>query len=92
MMGTLYGCIGLICLPILMLVAMGSGAFTQHAQGQSGSPAPAAPIAGMMFVMGLSLPVLYGMMGFVFGIIGAAIYNLIARWMGGIEVEVEDLP
>jgi biopolymer transport protein ExbB/TolQ len=28
-------------------------------------------------------------MGFIAGIIGAAIYNLFAKWIGGIEVEVE---
>jgi hypothetical protein len=33
--------------------------------------------------------VFYGIFGFVFGVISAAIYNLIARWIGGIEVEVE---
>jgi len=28
-------------------------------------------------------------MGFVVGIICAAIYNLVAGWIGGIEIEVE---
>jgi hypothetical protein len=35
------------------------------------------------------LPIFYGAMGFILGVIGAFIYNLIARWVGGIEVEVE---
>lgn len=35
------------------------------------------------------MPIIYAVFGFLFGIIGAAIYNLIARWLGGIEVEVE---
>jgi hypothetical protein len=34
------------------------------------------------------IPVLYGVMGFIGGIIGALIYNLVAKWIGGIEVEV----
>jgi hypothetical protein len=42
-----------------------------------------------MFGMGLFMPVIYGVMGFIFGVIGAAIYNLVAGWIGGIEVEVE---
>jgi hypothetical protein len=75
-----------------MLAAM-AGAFAQHAQAQQGAnAAPAAIAAGVMFGMGLFMPVIYGVMGFVFGVIGAAIYNLIARWIGGIEVEVEDVP
>lgn len=87
-MGVLYACMGLIFLPIFMLAAIG-GAFAQHAQGQTASAAPAAVAAGVMFGVGLFMPVIYGVMGFILGIIGAAIYNLVARWIGGIEVEVE---
>jgi len=27
--------------------------------------------------------------GFVFGVIAAAIYNIVAKWVGGIVIEVE---
>jgi membrane protein insertase Oxa1/YidC/SpoIIIJ len=33
-------------------------------------------------------PIFYGVIGFVGGVIFAAIYNLVARMMGGIEVEI----
>ena len=46
-------------------------------------------MGGMMFGFGILMPVIYGVFGFVGGIIMAVIYNLIARWIGGIEVEVE---
>jgi Transmembrane domain of unknown function (DUF3566) len=89
MLGVLYACMGLIVLPIFM-VAAAAGAFAQHAQGaQASSTAPAAVVAGIMFGMALFMPVIYGVMGFIFGVIGAAIYNLVAGWTGGIEVEVE---
>ncbi len=88
MMGVVYACIGLIFLPIFMLAAVG-GAFAQHAQTHTSSAAPAAAVAGIVFGMGLFMPVIYGVMGFIFGIITAAIYNLVARGIGGIEVEVE---
>jgi hypothetical protein len=39
--------------------------------------------------MGILMPVIYGVMGFIGGVIGAAVYNLVARWIGGIELEVE---
>ena len=42
-----------------------------------------------MFAMGILMPVIYGVMGFIGGVIGAAVYNLVARWIGGIELEVE---
>jgi len=67
-----------------------AGAFAQQAQQTQGAAgAPAAAITGIMFGMGIFMPVIYGVMGFVIGVVGAAVYNLIARWIGGIEVEVE---
>jgi hypothetical protein len=60
MLGVLYACMGLIVLPIFML-AVAAGAFAQHAQGaQASSTAPAAVVAGIMFGMGLFMPVIYG--------------------------------
>jgi hypothetical protein len=35
------------------------------------------------------LPIFYGIIGFVGGLISALLYNLIARLVGGIELEVE---
>jgi len=89
MLGVLYACLGLIFLPFIALAAL-AGAFAQQAQhAQGGSSAPAAIATGVMIGFGIMMPVAYGVMGFVFGVIGAAIYNLIASWIGGIEVEVE---
>ena len=89
MMGVLYACMGLIFLPIFALAGL-AGAFAQQSQqAQGAGAAPAALIAAMMFGFGIFMPVFYGVFGFIFGVISAAIYNLIARWIGGIEVEVE---
>jgi len=35
------------------------------------------------------LPIMYGIFGFIGGAIGAWIYNLVAGWIGGIEIELE---
>lgn len=35
---------------------------------------------------------LYPLMGFTGGVFMAACYNLTAKWIGGIEVPVDDLP
>lgn len=78
---------GLLFLPFFAL-AGAAGAFAQHSQ-QDQHAAPAALTAGVMLGLGLFMPIIYAVFGFLFGIIGAAIYNLIARWLGGIEVEVE---
>jgi hypothetical protein len=89
MLGVLYACIGLIFLPFFALAGL-AGAFAQHnQQAQSAPSLPTVQMAGIMFGFGIFIPIIYGVMGFVFGIIVAAIYNLIAAWIGGIEVEAE---
>ena len=85
-LGILHGCIGLIFLPFFALAGM-LGAFAQHTQANQA--APAAIIAGLVLGMGIFMPIIYAVMGFIFGIIGAAFYNLVARWVGGFQIEVE---
>jgi len=34
-------------------------------------------------------PVIYGAMGFVMGALSAFLYNVFAKWVGGIEVQVQ---
>ena len=38
----------------------------------------------------LLLPLFYGLLGFVFTALGCIIYNLVAGWVGGIEIEIGD--
>jgi hypothetical protein len=40
----------------------------------------------------LVLPIFYGIAGFIFTAIGCALYNLVAGWVGGIEVELDSPP
>jgi hypothetical protein len=42
--------------------------------------------------MFLWTPAIHAGLGFAFGLIGSVIYNIIAKWTGGLEVEVRDLP
>ena len=35
------------------------------------------------------MPIIYAIMGFIMGLIGAWLYNLIAKWVGGVQVEFE---
>jgi hypothetical protein len=79
-MAVLYALMGLLFVPFFLFV---------------GSFAPAAADdAGFGFSTGfaLFLPVLYGGFGFVFTLIAAALYNLVAGFVGGIEVELEGAP
>ncbi len=35
------------------------------------------------------LPLCYGLVGFIMSLIGAALYNLVASWVGGIELDLQ---
>ena len=45
--------------------------------------------AGSIVIFALIAIFLYGLLGWVFTAIAVAVYNLAARWVGGIEVEIE---
>jgi hypothetical protein len=82
-MGVLYACMGLLFAPFFLLVGLlGSMA------GQQNSPF--AGIVGV--VVAILLPFFYGAIGFIGGAIGALLYNLFSKWVGGFEVEVELRP
>jgi hypothetical protein len=48
---------------------------------------------GMVMGMGLAavvlLPILYGVFGFIGGVISAFFFNLAAKYVGGLELEVQ---
>jgi hypothetical protein len=72
--GVLYTLIGLLFVPLLAVAAI-------LAPGDE-QPFP------LWFVA--CLPFVYGLMGLVFSAIACLIYNMVAGWVGGIEVEVEE--
>lgn len=38
----------------------------------------------------VAFPLLFGAIGFVLGALGAFIYNIIALWVGGVKVDLEE--
>jgi hypothetical protein len=48
-------------------------------------------VAGVL-IFGLLATVFYAAIGWVMTAIACALYNLVAGWVGGIEVEIEGLP
>lgn len=52
------------------------------------SPMPVGPGIGLLVAM----PFLYLIFGFIFTAIGAWVYNLVAKWVGGIEYTSIELP
>ena len=44
------------------------------------------------FLALLGMPAIFAVCGFVFGIIAALLYNLVAKRFGGIELNIEEAP
>jgi hypothetical protein len=84
MMGTMYGSLGLIFLPLFLLGGFGSLLFGQKSAALSG-------IAMLFFA--ILLPAIYGALGFLMGAFSAWVYNFVARRIGGIRLELRaDVP
>lgn len=43
---------------------------------------------GIFYLFG---PVFMGILGFIFFVLFAGLYNLLAKWLGGFEVEIKDI-
>ncbi len=68
--------------PIAVIAAIAGAAYTGDATGGG------AGLIGTL-VLGLLAAVVYGAMGWVFTALACLLYNLAARWVGGIEVQVD---
>jgi Transmembrane domain of unknown function (DUF3566) len=90
MFGIVHAGMSLLIIPFF-LFAIAISAFVPHASNQTAPNISPAAMLGISIPLIILLPIFYGVMGFVFGIIGAVLYNLVARWIGGFEVEVEEV-
>ena len=83
--GKMYGAVctamGLVFGVIFAAIGSLSSTFAQ-ASGSS-----FLPFAGMGIAAVVMIPIMYGIFGFIGGMIGAAFYNLFAGMVGGIEIE-----
>jgi len=50
-----------------------------------------SPTIQKMGILYLLMPIIMGILGFIFFVIFAAIYNLLAGWLGGFEVEIKSV-
>src|SRR5262245_7168896 len=85
--GAMYAVIGLIFGGIFAIFALvGAGFAGMAAEQGEAIPAFMGPLFGVGAIV--LFPLFYGVMGLVTGAIGAAIYNLLARTVGGLEIEL----
>lgn len=87
-MGAVYFFVGIVVAVVvggMMMVGFGALAGAKD----SGNPL-AGMFAGGFFL--ILAPIFYGILGFIGGLIASGIYNLVARFTGGIEMELTGAP
>jgi hypothetical protein len=86
-LGILYALLGFIVGGVVTMIALVAGAAANKA-GAGGGGGLGAIISGVGAIV--IIPVFYGVLGFIGGIISALIYNVIASFTGGIKFELVD--
>jgi len=84
-LGTLYAAIGLIVGGIFALISL-AGVAMPHPPNAAAHPMPFFILGGAAVII---FPIVYGIAGFIGGIIVAAIYNAVAGVVGGLELVFE---
>lgn len=87
-MGAIYGTMALIIVPFVLLAGLLGAMGAMATAGEHSNPIAALGVVGVV-LLSLCIPVFYGAIGFIAGAIGALIYNLMAKWVGGIQIELQ---
>jgi len=88
-MGGILGVLlGLIIGACVSLVMMAAGSTISMSGGDQNLGAMSGAVS-MLFGAGaiIILPIFYGVFSFIMGALYAALYNVAAKWVGGIEIE-----
>jgi hypothetical protein len=87
-LGKIHGAVGavfgLIAGVILFFVTLLGAAVVPNSRGSNA----AMGVAGGLMIL-IFAPILYGIVGFIAGLISGVVYNLAAGFAGGIEIELE---
>ena len=86
MLAAFYGLLSLLIIPF-MLIFMSVAGMAARSRGGEVFAFPLMLGLGMGFMV--VLPIVYAAIGFVFGVISAWIYNVLAGWIGGLEMEFD---
>ncbi len=78
--GVIYG---------LIFIVLGGAMMAAGGGRDAGMAGGSTLVIGL--VMMIAIPVMYGIIGFIGGIIGALVYNVAAGIVGGIELELENM-
>lgn len=82
--------LGILGILIGIIYSLMFGWLSTFLDTESGLPPFVAPGIGMLTSL-IFMPIIYGIIGFVFGAVGAVVYNFVAKKFGGLEVEISSL-
>jgi hypothetical protein len=92
-LAVLYAFFGLLMVPIIMLMSAAVRLPNPPPQNlPQNFPPNFNPLAIFGGCAALFFPIAYGVMGFISGVIGAALYNVVAKLTGGLEFLVVEAP
>jgi hypothetical protein len=81
-LAVIYGIMSLVfMIPIFLIMSL-----VGAASARTGPQALPAIFSGVFVIF---LPIIYAVLGFIGGVIAAFIYNLVAKWTGGVEFITE---
>lgn len=83
LMGVILGLVWWLVLSPIMIAGMKSS---------MGAASGIGALTGIGFLAIIFFPIFYGIVGFIGGLLYAALYNLVAGWTGGIEMTFEQVP
>jgi hypothetical protein len=90
--GVLYLALGIIIgVPLACVALFFSSIFASSGIDTDTAGAFLVSGVGGAAVYGICVPIIYGVTGFIGGAIMALIYNIVAGFMGGIELELGDV-
>jgi hypothetical protein len=84
----LYAILGLILGIFMACISLLAGSLGGLAMPGAGAPGSRVFGFGMGIGAIIFFPILYGVIGGIFAAIGAVVYNLVAGWVGGLEVDI----
>jgi hypothetical protein len=83
-LAVIYGIMSLVFMVPIFLVMSLVGA----ASARTGPQALPVIFSGVFVIF---LPIIYAVLGFIGGVIAAFIYNMVAKWTGGVEFTTEEV-
>ena len=82
--------VGLVVgIPLGLIMMIFGAAMMSMSSGRESAAGGGMGIGIGLFYM-IGLPIIYGVIGFIFGAIGALIYNVASGILGGLELELEN--